>query len=857
MAKKVAPKKSIQVEKQKPPLIPEKYQDFVFIATIVFLVFAFFAKAIFGNGFLEYDVISSECLKPYAQQVSKEGGFPLWLPYVFSGLPGYASLYATGDRLWDIIPQIVFGFMGFVGKVFRSDVARMACYYALYGSGMYILLRSKKQERFTSFFVAVAAAFSTYCITWVIIGHNTKPIVFAMFPFIIFFLEKLRERFSLIYSVLLLFAIHIMMEAGHLQIIFYGMCAFGLYLLFEFISRLIKKAEPMKVLRSALILLIAVGIAFLMSSDRYLSTLEYSKYSTRGSAPILKTEKQHQDASGGNDYDYATMWSFSPQEMMTFVVPNFYGYGKLKYQSELTNNEPIYLPVYWGPKEFEDSPPYMGILVLGLALLGFVWFRKDVFVQFLMVLSVFSLLLAFGKNFSIIYDFFFYNIPTFSKFRAPSMALVLLHFSIPVLAGYGIAAIIAWRKDLTPNIKKAMWGIIGFSVFFLLAGFFYSAVFKTGYMEGFAASSNGSRLPAQIADFVWNEMITDWYMTAFLTILASVGMYFYVLRKIPKTAFFAILGILLVFDMFRVDWRRMEVAVMPIEKETLRRTDVVDFMQQDKSIYRIADFVSTPPNVPAYFFFENINGYHPAKLRVYQDLMDVANIGSAEGSTSVLYNPFLWNLLNVKYVVANGMIAEGLKPVFTSQDAQRGNDGKPIRTYVFENPTYLQRTYFVKNAVKAPQLDILYHLKKGDFNPIDTAFVEVDLVQKPDTNISEASSRIVGRKNEYINIKTSTKGHNLLVISEIYYPHGWRAYIDGNETTIYKTDYALRSVLVPPGEHQVELRFTSREFEIGKTLSLWANVLSIVALAGGIFFEVRRRKSIRISKIKVDENSEK
>jgi hypothetical protein len=158
-------------------------------------------------------------------------------------------------------------------------------------------------------------------------------------------------------------------------------------------------------------------------------------------------EKVAQDKSGGNSYEYATMWSYSPEETITFLIPSYFGYGSRHYKPEgAPSGQEMLFPTYWGQKESEDSPPYMGIMVLALALIGLIFYRKDIFVQCLFVVIIFSVFLSFGKNMSLLYDFFYYNIPSFNKFRAPSMSLALMHFSVPILAGYGISAIIKFRK---------------------------------------------------------------------------------------------------------------------------------------------------------------------------------------------------------------------------------------------------------------------------------------------------------------------------------------------------------------------------------------------------------------------------
>ncbi len=403
-AKKSAEKKieSSQInQKGYKPIIPEKYQDLFYIKVLVLLIFIFFFGAIFGGGFSASDNLASESFANYLQQAKESGQFPLWLPYIFCGLPGYAALLVTGERLFDFIPQLVFSTTELVGAIFDSDLARVLCFYVIYAIGMYVLMRYKEHSRFVAFITSFAAVFSTQIILWVMIGHNTKPIVFSMLPWIFLLIERLRAKFSILYTAILIFLIHFMVSGSHIQMIFYSICAFGLYLLFELISRLITKNEPLSVVRVAVILAAAGGMAFLMSADRYLCTMEYTPYSTRGSAPAVKVDDT-QDASGGNTYEYATMWSFSPGEMMTFFVPNYFGFGQIMYKGPLTNNKKTKIPTYWGQKEFEDAPPYMGIVVIFLAIIGIILFRRDIFIQFLIALSLFALFLSFGKNFSVL-----------------------------------------------------------------------------------------------------------------------------------------------------------------------------------------------------------------------------------------------------------------------------------------------------------------------------------------------------------------------------------------------------------------------------------------------------------------------
>lgn len=814
--------------------IPEKYKDLAYIGTLIVAVLIFLAPAIFtGGNFGSTDNVASNSFTPYLDAAKKSGDFALWNPYIFAGLPSYAALLTTGDRWYDFVSKGIFGFSQIMGALFKNDEARIAFFYMLYGAGMYLLMRSKKHERFTAFFTSFAAVFSTWVICWILIGHNTKPVALATFPFILLCLEKLRERFSLMYSVVLILAVHALVESTHVQMAFYGVCVFGLYILFELINRLITKNSPGGVVRGAIMLALAGGLAFSMSADRYLSVMEYKPYSTRGTAPIEKKDNAKQDASGGFDYDYCTNWSFSPEEMITFLVPNYYGFGKMEYKpTGRAKGQTV--QTYWGQMAFTDAANYMGIGVLGLAFLGFFAYRKDPFVQFLLTLSVFSVLLSFGKNMPLLYDVFFYHVPGFNNFRAPQMALVMMQFAIPILAGYGLTTLLSWRGNLTPQRKKILLGGIGGYALFLVAGFLYSGMGEEGYIQGVIDSKKGLD---QIAPWLFSQMTSDWLVTAFLGLATAVVAYLFVIKKLKNGMFYIAFAALLVIDLWRVDYRPMEVSKGNITNSEFKQPAFVDFIKQDKSQYRVADYVylmSGKTNVPAYFLLENVHGYHSAKLRVYQDLLDVAG-GQGGGAIT---NPTLLDLLNVKYMIAPQPLFQGLQPVF---EGQMPMDTRVVPTLVYKNDAVLPRAFFVDSVKVAGGIDILNHIKNNDFSPKHLAFVEESLPKAIDTTTPEATAKVVEQKNEYIKIEATANGNNLLYVSEVHYPVSWKAYIDGAETPIYKTNYAFRSVIVPPGKHTVEFKFVSEKYELGKKLSLGANILTILSGAAALFIGWKKK----------------
>lgn len=845
--------------------IPEKYQDYVLIGVLILLVYIFLGGAIFGNGLeANSDRMASDSFKNYLSDANKTGEFPQWIPYIFGGMPAYGSLLITGDRWWDFFTKILHGFTGLIGDVSGNDTGRVAAFYALYAIGVFLLLRYKKIDRISSFLGGFAATFSTSVIVWVIIGHNTKPVAAACLPFILLFWEKLKHKFSFIDFVLLAIATHFLFESTHVQMIFYIAVALGIYFIFDLVSGIISKINTSGVYRAAGLMLLSAGLAFLLSSDRYLSVMEYTPYSTRGSAPIKISEAHSNNVvsdDGGNPYDYATMWSFSPQEISTFFVPNFYGFGQLKYDPRAPENsgtllsqffqEETKLPTYFSQKPMEDAAPYMGVVVLFLAIFGAVVNFRNIFVKFLVFLSFFSILLAFGYTFPIVYDIFYYYVPSFNKFRAPSMALFLVQFAVPILAAYGLHYLFKSKEESNEKAEvnnkqiihttKILSYFLYTSIVFLVIGVLFVVMFKDSYFSAIASSkiigmfpeqNRGQVLP-ELQEFIWSNMISDWFINASLLIIAFGLLYFYLKDKVSFTLTSSLIVVIIVFDLWRVGQRPIKLASHKVEyAQVFRETDVVDFLHQDKGLYRVVDLASPSPNMSAFYRLQNVNGYHSAKMRVYQDLLDV----TSNGSTSQMTDPFIWNLMNVKYIIYNQEIP-GYEAVFKSSE-----NGQVVSKNHYELP----RAFFVKKVEVKSKEEIIKKMKfspEGNFSPTEIAYVEKSLPSSLDSNIENNTVKITKYENQKIELNVTANGNNLLFLSEIYYPAGWKAFIDGKETEIIKTNYAFRSVIVPSGKHVVSFVFDSPKFELGKKLSLTTNVLLVLLLGVGMFLGYRSKNN--------------
>ncbi|MDB5034858.1 MAG: hypothetical protein JWQ98_2099 [Chlorobi bacterium] len=833
-------------------MVPTKYHTLLFVGLILFSLLCFFGGVIFtGKYFATNDNISWLSFVPYLDKMDAAGQHPFWIPYIFSGMPAFASYLVTGNRWWDLSMTFLGSAEHIVGFA-NYWVTRVVFHYFIYGTGMYLLMRSKKAARSTSFFVSIAAMFSTWIIIYIMIGHNTKIGVLMTFPYIFLCLERLIKRWSLLYTGLLILAVHFMNEQAHPQTMFYGACAVGIYLLFEFIGTLMEKnrAEMIGVLRAGLMIAMAAGFAYGMGMDRYKAIAEYTPYSTRGSSAITGA-KNGEKEDGGHGYDYATQYSFSPGEMLTYICPSAYGFGHVRYSDPDHPDQSQVISTYWGQMPFTDAAHYMGVAVLILGLFGGWMNRKNRFVLALMMIGLFGLVLSFGNTFPLLYNLFYNYFPNFNKFRAPSQSLVLLEFIFPLLAGFGIESLIAMHKaGDNPKVDKSLvWIGIGFVATCLL-GLGWASISRSDYMTMLGSSQHMAQYPEQVKDFIYNMMQNDWLMSAFFGGATFAAMYMYARARITPITFKVVLLAILLFDLWRVDSRPMD----PVTKEqafsVFNKTDVDDFLDQDSTKYRIMD-LTQQPDYPARQFHENVLGYSSTKMRIYQDLMDVT---SKDGSN--IESQTALDMLNTKYVVT--FEQPGQEPAFRSKD--RSEQGHPV--VVYKNPKALPRAWFVNKVETAPKMKTLEMLRDNTFDPHDVAYVVNPLPARVDPVGYAASAPAAPTDSTHpapaagngtvtiarwepnsfsIDVNAPGPGSNFLVISEIYYPPSWKATIDGKPAEVYQTNYLLRGLIVPAGKHTVEMHYESAGFDSGRYTSLALNIVTILLIGVGVFMERRTR----------------
>ncbi|MCX6133067.1 MAG: YfhO family protein [Ignavibacteriales bacterium] len=842
------------------PLIPERYQHFAAIALLFLSLVIFFNQLIFsGKMFTEADILASRSFDTFLSDAKHQGIFPLWNPYIFCGMPSYGSLTVGGDRFFDLSAQILSNAStAFSYVILNPSEGWVLFFYFVFASGIYLFTYQKVKHKFPAFIAAFSATFSMYIIIWVMSGHNTKIAVMAFFPYIFYAVERLREKFSWLLALLLVVLLHFTYMPSHIQMIFYIYLTLGIYFLFFLIRSLLKRKDLESaagesqawkgLVRAGVVLTLASALAFAMDSDKYLSVLEYNPYSMRGSNAIVSAPQpgDTKTIKGGLDYDYATSWSFSPGEMMTWLVPSWYGFGQVDYKGFFSNNQDVSANFYWGPQPFTHAPQYMGVIVLILAVIGFVKNRKDPFVQFVGIMIVFSLLIAFGREFPLLYDLMYRYFPAFNKFRIPSMILVMIQVFVPILAAYGITSIMRERDDLRgADIEKRKKSIlvaggVVVGVFVLLSLTFESLLPRQALQNILAPIAQQSlprdrvveqfmrQIPAQYmteASSTLTKMATgDMYVALVLLIVTFGALYYFVQNQMKYTTFIVVLTLVIGFDLWRVDVKPMNPHDKSVRQQAFATPEYIKYLQRDTTLFRVLEFQNGRPpynNMLAYWRIQSAYGYQGAKMRAYQDMDDVIGMG----------NPLLWGLMNVKYIISNTPDSSGAIGLVYS-----GRDMK-----VYGNRFQLPRAFFVNKYEVADGLTILNKIKDMTFNPREVMYFMEDPKVSVEPVNAAASVDIVRYGIQDLELRTTTGGNNLLFLSETYFPVGWKALLDGKEIPIYRANYLFRAVVVPAGQHKLEMKFEPKGFYLGKNLSLAANILVLGGL-GFFGFDYWRKK---------------
>ena len=816
MGKKKRQKKTSEVKPKRSPgfTLTENQQVLVGVIVLIVLIIGYLSPIVFeGRVPPASDSIG---WRGSAQSIieSREvhDSNPLWANNVFAGMPGYLiSLQAPFEQPFKYVIRAV-----------NKLINWRATYLILGAMGIIFLMRFWRFSPLTSTFSAIAYIWWPYLFGILEAGHNTKVRTMMLMPLILFAFVKLLKKPGMLNASLFAIFFSLGIQSNHYQVMFYISMALAVFGIFHMVRFFQQKEWRSIGIRTGLVigaLILSVGI----SSFPTLVVKEYSKYSIRGGTG--------EAASSGLSYDYATNWSLYPGEMMTFIIPRYYGGSSSEQYTgdavpELKGRT---IPGYWGHKIFTTTTDYMGVISLFFVGIALVFRRRDKRVLTLAVVCVLSLLVSFGKHFPVVYDLFFNFVPYFNQFRIPSMILVLVQLGIAILAGFGFEFIVNHSQEKIPpqKIIKTIAIIFGIFVFLGLIPLFLKSVIPLAKADDL--NNYQPQLLALIKEARFDMLKQDSIRLLLLATVAFGITLAYLKKWVSKLVFTISIPLLLVFDLFGVSNRYLQNLVKPNEfNKYFAETATDKFLLQDQTHYRIFPLGQLYGTNSWSYRHQSIGGYHPAKLRTIQDLNEFSLYKGTDpgfqNSSNIPINWHILNMLNVKYVLAQTQIEHSnLKQVFADNQSN---------ILVYENLAALPRVFTVGEVEIIKMRESRFaRLNSSEFDPAKKAILEEEL----DTEIGvpvNFASEITRYEPNQIDIKVDTDSNTLMVLSEMYYPAGWKAYVDDVETKIYKTNHALRSIVVPAGKHEIQFIFKPKSY----TASLWISgtSMTIVYLVLGL-----------------------
>ena len=762
-------------------------KELFYVSLLLLLLSGFLFRQVLFEGylFLGGDALSPKAVRQGIESsMSETGEYSLWLPWMFSGLPSLHSfqnisqfyfphviikgLMSIGvDRFWDFIFHFIFA-----------------------GMGMFLLLKRLKLHTLSACFGAVSYMLMPYLITMIVHGHGSQMMTTAYIPWVFFVLHRLKSTSNLSNTGLLALILGLQLQRAHVQIAYYTWMMVGLYLLYEMVHTY--KTEKKLIPKHVLFAFPACMLAIAMSMWIYLPAMSYTPFSIRGMG-----------GGGGTGLEYATQWSFSLGEMLTFLIPSFYGFGGA---------------TYWGSMPFTDYPNYMGIIVFFFAIVGMLNY-KDRFRQFLIIASIFSLFISFGHHFSAFYSLFYDYFPFFNKFRVPVMILVLLQFNAVVLASLGIHDVILRKVN-----RKTVYGILGGILFTIIA-----LNFSFESLVDFGKRSH------PVLNTLRGELVsTDVFRISIFLGLILASLYGFFTKVIKNEILLYILIVMGIVDVGIVSqqiinpkpesYRYTTLKKREFLKAYLQEDSVIRFLKSDSSKFRILPLKNLMnSNRWTAFQLESVSGYHPAKLGNYNTFMQ--EVG--------LMHVGAMDMLNIKYLISLEKMEHPL--LLPVHEGSLFHVDKYEQAYVYEYKYWKERLFFAKNIELVNVDQVVEKLKLASFSPMEMAYIVEDVGEiQFDAN---AHAEIVKWEPDKITFKTSVDSPQLLIISEIFYPEGWEI-VDSPNIDIIQVNHILRGVVVPTGTHQFTMAFNPTDVQNGSIIT-W---LSLLFILGMIFSPFIRKK---------------
>ena len=769
------------------------------IGLIVLIPILFFSSLVFdGKTFIASDTKNAVGMSHQIVEAQKNSDEPvLWAAHDFGGMPSY--MIAMPGSIW--------GMDTVIKRTIALFLDWRVVYMIFMGLGVFFFVRQYKVEPYLAAFASAAFQLSTYFIVILKVGHDTKFQAIAFIPWFLLALYYTLTNLKWMGAVFLALIFSLQLRSSHPQITFYTLLAGGVLAAF-WIYEKIKEKDFKSFGAGSLwavggLILGAATIAF-----PYLLNYEYSKFTIRAGTVASGTS--------GLSYDYALAWSFDWLETTTLFIPNFFG---------------GHSPYYWGQMTFTEGPQYLGASLFFLSLLTFLTKMNRLTIS-LWIISAMAWLFSMGSNFGSLSHFLLDYFPMYNKFRTPSMILVLLSFTLPVLSVLGIKSFmdaLTDRKNSEMLLKK----------FYILSGIVMGAgvlLWIVGSGLSFSKPAELSQYNAQTIDMLLKERksLLNSSMLRFFgfTLAVAVLIFLAVKNSISAKLFSFLLVVMITVDLWSYNSQYIEREYLENKKtysNTFLPTQTDNFLLQDKGNYRIYPVAGLFQQTRFNYYHQSLGGYHGAKLAVFQDLLDNCFQNGSNPQIPINFN--LLTAFGVKYIIFPQLFStrfENLNPVFNDEST---------RQTVVDYGGFNGKYYFVPDVqVVTTPVDILQKLNDPTWNPRKTVFIEKELSDKIGYDSISTVTEIKFDLSR-IELEVSTGQKSFLYLSEIYYPKGWTAKIDGQEVEIYKTNYAFRGIVVPEGKHSVVMEFKPSSYSTAFYMAGISSVL-MYGLAGFALFTV-------------------
>ena len=785
-----------------------------------------------------------------------------WTNSLFSGMPTYqmAPSYDSQQVLNE------------VGKFYHLWLPENVWYVFAYLLGFYILLRAFDFRRELAVLGSIIWAFSSYFFIIIAAGHIWKVIALAYLPpMIAGIVLAYRGKYVWGFVITALFTA-LEIQANHVQMTYYYLFIIA-FMVLAYLWDAVRNHRLAQFGKATGVCFVAAALGVVINLSNLYHTWQYTQESMRGKSELVKKNSANQTSSG-LDRDYITQWSYGIDETWTLLVPNTKGGASMPLamnEKAMEKADPQFYQIYqqlgqyWGNQPGTSGPVYVGAFVLMLFVLG-LFIVKGPMKWALFLATGLSILLSWGHNFMWFTDLFLDYVPMYAKFRTVASILVIAEFTIPLLAMLALKKIFDTPDFFTQKIRiylgtskhpiiahnttNMFWLWVSFIatggmalLFAIMPSIFFPDYVSASELEAMKQipSEYLGPLLSNLQEIRISIFTADCWRTFFVIVLGTAVLLLLRMKKIqPKYAVGAIIVLCLV-DMWQLNKRYLNDGMFverSVRETPQQETATARQIMQDKAPdYRVLNLASNTFNEnETSYYHKSIGGYHAAKLRRYQEMIDQyigkemrdmqGAIVNAQGDMTRVAGDSIYpvlNMLNTKYVIL---------------PLQGGQTAPLLNPYAFGNAWFVDRISYVDNA--NAEIDAVGKLNLRHEAVADSKFK--DALGEP---VAQQSNAVVTLKkyepNELTYTVESQKG-GIVVFSEVYYP-GWTATVDGTDTPVGRVNYILRAINVKPGKHTVVLTFKPASVKNTETAAYVAYLLLVLAIAAGVFFEMKRRKN--------------